>query len=236
MHEPKHVIGLSGGKDSTAMTVRLMEEEPRDYEIICNETGDELPAMRAHWAKLEGLLGKPLKKVTYPGGLNALIEQMGMLPSFHARWCTRILKIEPTIEYFATLPAGSVLYVGLRADEENREGGLYGEDVQVRYPMREWGWRECDVWEYLAAKEIEIPDRTDCARCYSQRVGEWRDLWLNHPAIFEDAASQERKYGHTFRSDTRDTWHASLDFMAMEFAAGRPVIERKTTKCRVCSL
>lgn len=233
----KHVVGLSGGKDSTAMALRLVELHPeRDFEFICNATGDELPEMVAHWEKLEMMLGKPLKKVTYPGGLNALIEQLGMLPNFRARWCTRILKIEPTIEYFSSLPAGSVLYIGLRADEETREGGLYGDDVLVNFPMREWGWRECDVWEYLDAKGIKIPARTDCARCYGQRIGEWRDLWLNHPSIYEDAAGQERRIGHTFRSDGRDTWNASLDFLAMEFAAGRQVIERRSQTCRVCSL
>lgn len=235
--EPKHVIGLSGGKDSTAMALRLVEAEPRDYEFICNETGDELPEMLAHWAKLEQILGKPLKRVSYPGGLNALIGEQGMLPNFRARWCTRILKIEPTIEYFSSLPKGSVLYIGLRADEEDREGGLYGDDVAVDYPMRRWGWGLEEVYAYLDSKGICIPARTDCARCYGQRVGEWRNLWLYHPEIFESAAKQERKIGHTFRSDGRDTWHASLDFLAMEFAAGRPVRERKTGKpCRVCSL
>lgn len=235
--EPKHVIGLSGGKDSTAMALRLVEVEPRDYEFICNETGDELPEMLAHWERLERRFGKPLKRISYPGGLNALIEEQGMLPNFRARWCTRILKIEPTIEYFASLPKGSVLYIGLRADEEDREGGLYGDDVTVDYPMRRWGWGLPEVLAYLESRGICIPARTDCARCYGQRLGEWRNLWRDHPRIYESAAKQERKLGHTFRSDGRDTWHASLDFLAMEFAAGRPVRERKTGQpCRVCSL
>lgn len=231
----KHIVGLSGGKDSTAMALRLAEVEPRDYEYICNETGDELPEMLEHWAKLEKLLGKPLHKVRHSTDLNGLIAEMRMLPNFRARWCTRILKIEPTIEYMASLPADSVLYVGLRADEEERQG-LFGEDITIDFPMRRWGWRECDVWSYLASRGVTIPQRTDCARCYGQRIGEWRDLWLKHPRIYENAAQQERASGHTFRSDGRDTWSASLDFLAMEFAAGRPVRERKTEKCRVCSL
>lgn len=235
MSEPLHVVGLSGGKDSTALALRLAEIEPRDYVYICNETGDELPAVREHWKRLEGLLGKPLTKVRAHTDLNGLIGELRMLPNFRARWCTRILKIEPTIAFFETLPAGSILYVGLRADEEERKG-LFGEDIDVRFPMREWGWRECDVWSYLAERAVAIPERTDCARCYGQRIGEWRDLWKNEPAIYESAALQERKSGFTFRSDGRDTWHASLDFLAMEFAAGRQVRERKTEKCRVCSL
>lgn len=233
--DPRHVVGLSGGKDSTAMALRLMEVAPRDYEFICNATGDELPEMIQHWESLERLLGKPLKPVTYPGGLNGLIAEMGMLPNFRARWCTRILKIEPTIAYFESLPPGSVLYVGLRADEEDRKG-LYGEDIRVEFPMREWGWGLEQVLEYLAHRGVCIPKRTDCARCYGQRLGEWRDLWINHPDIYEHAAAQERRLGHTFRSDGRDTWAASLDFLAMEFASGRPVRERQQDTCRVCRL
>jgi 3'-phosphoadenosine 5'-phosphosulfate sulfotransferase (PAPS reductase)/FAD synthetase len=235
--EPKHVIGLSGGKDSTALALRLIELYPeRNWELICNATGDELPDVVEHWRKLEVILDRPIKPVRHTKDLNGLIEEQGMLPNFRARWCTRILKIEPTIAYMESLPAGSVLYVGLRADEEERQG-LYGEDITVVFPMREWGWKECDVWAYLDQRGVTIPKRTDCARCYGQRIGEWRDLWLYHPAIYAEAAGQERKTGHTFRSDGRDTWHASLDFLAMEFAAGRPVRERKTGKpCRVCSL
>ena len=113
----KHVIGLSGGKDSTALALRLMEVEPREYELICNATGNELPEMVEHWAKLERMLGLPIKRVGHTTDLYGLIDEMQMLPNFRARWCTRILKIEPTIKYFESLPEGPTLYVGLRADE-----------------------------------------------------------------------------------------------------------------------
>ena len=86
----KHVIGLSGGKDSTALALRLAEVEPRDYEYICNETGNELPEMHAHWAKLEDMLGKPIVRVRYKHDLEGAIRQMNMLPSVFARWCTRV--------------------------------------------------------------------------------------------------------------------------------------------------
>ena len=56
-----HVVGLSGGKDSTAMALRLVELNPTTpYTFICTPTGDELPEMEAHWKLCEGLLGQPL--------------------------------------------------------------------------------------------------------------------------------------------------------------------------------
>ena len=218
------------------MALELSEREPRDYEFICNETGDELPEMQEHWALLEKLLGKPLRRVRSERDLNAEIEHQHMLPSVFARWCTRILKIEPTIAYMNSLPDDSVLYVGLRADEEPRKG-IFGEDILIDFPMRRWGWDEGAVWSYLARRNIKIPARTDCARCPYQRLGEWRDLYQRHPIIYMHAVQQEKKQGATFRSPGRDTWPADLESLAKEFDSGRKLREyKRATTCRVCSL
>jgi 3'-phosphoadenosine 5'-phosphosulfate sulfotransferase (PAPS reductase)/FAD synthetase len=232
----KHVVGLSGGKDSTALALWLVENEPREYEFICNETGNELPEMKKHWVLLEILLGQPIKRVTHSVDLLQLCEDMQALPNFRMRWCTRILKIEPTITYMESLPEGSTLYVGLRADEEPRRG-IFGEDMTIRFPLREQGFTEGAVWRYLESMGVTIPARTDCALCPYQRLGEWKALWLNHPDRWAEGEALEAKTGHTFRSSGRDTWPASMAGLAKEFAAGREI--RKTardTTCRVCSL
>jgi 3'-phosphoadenosine 5'-phosphosulfate sulfotransferase (PAPS reductase)/FAD synthetase len=232
----KHVVGLSGGKDSTALALRLAEIEPCDYEYICNETGNELPAMQDHWKKLEDLLGKPIVRVRHTKDLEGAIRQMNMLPSVFARWCTRVLKIQPTIAYMEDLPPGSVLYVGLRADEEERKG-LFGEDIAIRFPMREWGWKEADVWAYLDKRGVCIPARTDCAWCPYQRLGEWRDLYENYPDLWAQGVALEKEMGATFRSPGRDTWPADLEALGREFASGRPLRAFKRNQtCRVCSL
>lgn len=95
-----HIVAVSGGKDSTALALRLKEVEPRDYLYFCTPTGDELPDMVAHWDRLEELLGAPIIKVTN-GTLNGLIEQYQALPNWRQRWCTRVLKIEPCLAFLA---------------------------------------------------------------------------------------------------------------------------------------
>lgn len=240
-----NVVALSGGKDSTALALRLAEIEPGEYEYICTPTGDELPDMIAHWERLECLLGKPIKRLGNGETLFQLVERMKMLPNHRARFCTRILKIEPAIEYMEHLSAESVLMVGLRADEQERRG-LFGEDISVRFPLREWGWGLSDVWRYLSEKGITIPPRTDCAVCYHQQLAEWWQLWRDHPERFESGAAMERQLGHTLRSAERDTWPASLDGLRERFVAGdvpRGAEARATRDlfgndgiCRVCTL
>lgn len=238
----KHIIGLSGGKDSSCLALALAEKEPRDYEYVYTPTGNELPELAAHLERLECLLGKKIKSL-YEKSLLDLCRDMQMLPNFRARWCTRILKIEPTIAYVASLPPGSVLYVGLRADEEERRG-IYGEDIAIRFPLREWGWGLQDVWRYLQQREIKIPRRTDCGLCFYQRIGEWWNLWKDHPAQFAEGVTIETDLGHTFRTPGKDTWPTSLADLGAAFARGRipqgaavnAELFDDYQECRVCSL
>ena len=181
-----HVVALSGGADSSAMALRLRELErqergdaPTRYTFVCTPTGNELPDMAEHWAHLGALLGAEI--VRLPGHtLEGLMERMHVLPTTRMRWCTRMLKVEPIIAWYARLPAGSVAYVGLRADEETREG-IYGSAVRQAFPLREWGWNRADVEAYLRVRGVKVPGRTDCAWCPYQGADDWYRLWRDHP-------------------------------------------------------
>ena len=238
--EPKHVVALSGGKDSSAMALRLRELYPdREFEYVCTPTGDELPEMDQHWRNLEEMLGTPLKKLSTLT-LEQCIDREKMIPNFRARFCTRILKIEPFIDYMNNLPAGSIMYVGLRADETGRLGLIEPDSTfEVEMPMQEWAIT--DVMNYLSARNVTVPTRTDCGACFYQRLHEWKALLDNHPDRYEAYAAIERRMGHTFRSPQRDTWSASLDGLRVEFQSGRKLRPpRKTkpnnSKCRFCSM
>ena len=242
-----HVVALSGGKDSTAMALRLMEIEPRDYKFVITPTGDELPDMYEHWRNIGQLLGQQLTVLTTNRSLNGLIKENNVLPNWRMRWCTKQLKIDPFNAFLLKhLPA--VSYVGLRADEpaEMRRGAIFGGGDQVtqRYPLREWGWDINDVFKYLAEKNITIPPRTDCARCFYQTLGEWWWLWHDYPTVYQNAVEQETATGHTFRSPQRDKWPTSLADLRLEFEKARiprgggqyDLMGQRPNMCRVCSL
>lgn len=243
----KHIVALSGGKDSTAMALWLVQNEPRDYEFICTPTGDELPEMIEHWRKLGEILGKPLTPLTSGMSLRGLNRRMNALPNWRMRYCTRVLKIEPYIAYMLK-NAPAVSYVGLRADEEERHGVDYGkaggevfgtiEGITQDFPLRRLGWGIREVIAFLDLNGVVIPTRTDCARCFFQRLIEWYELWRDNLPMYMDAEAEEVERGHTYRSPGRDSQPAALAELRVKFENGyvpKDTRERGVM-CRVCSL
>lgn len=242
-----HIVPVSGGKDSTCLAIALKEKEPRKYTYIYTPTGDELPEMVEHLNNLEKRLNQPIIKLTN-GNLASQIEANNMLPNVFSRWCTRLLKLRPAGKFYEQF-APVVCYVGIRDDEDEREGTRPGGDsasvktdvIQV-FPFQHWGWGIDDVWNFLNDRLIHIPERTDCARCPFQRLGEWYNLWNDHLDIYLDAEQDEEKYGHTYRSPGRDTWPASLKELRLLFEQGKKperslrMMEKRERMCRVCSL
>ena len=220
------------------MALLLAEREPRRYEFVCTPTGDELPPMHAHWKRLEDILQAPI--IHLPElSLKDLIRREKMLPNWRARFCTHHLKIIP-FERFVVRELPAIAYVGLRADEGDRAGAEYGIEllVKTRWPLREWGLGLQDVLDYLERRGVEVPARTDCARCPLQTLWEWYVLWRDWPDIYEDACRDEDASGYTYRSPGRDTWPAGLRELGKLFAAGKIPKQkgREAGGCRICTM
>jgi 3'-phosphoadenosine 5'-phosphosulfate sulfotransferase (PAPS reductase)/FAD synthetase len=234
-----HIGAISGGKDSVAMAILLTEQHPEiPYRWVCTPTGNEPPEWFEHMRHLRARIG-PIVPVMHPGGLAGLVRQWNALPNWRQRWCTRVLKIEPFAAYLMQ-HAPAQFYVGLRADEEAREGGDYQQvpNVEMRFPLRDAGMRLADVRAFLAERNISIPKRTDCMLCFFQRLIEWYELWRNHPEAYAEGELWELHTGHTFRSPSRDSQPAALKDLRVKFEDGW--VPRDTRdpiagmQCRVC--
>lgn len=237
----KQIAAFSGGKDSTAM-ILMMAETGEEFELLFTPTGNEPEEMFTHIEAIASLIDRPLVALSNHN-LDFWIREFNALPNFRQRWCTRLLKIEPAKAYLVANP-DSVLCVGLRADEPEREG-LYGDFCQYRYPLRERGWGVSDVWNYLDSKQIVIPARRggNCKLCFFQRIGEWWELWKDDPESWAEGEQYEEMTGRTFRTRGKDSWPISLRELRLAFESGRRPrnagqlkIFGQTETCRVCTL
>ena len=194
----RHICGISGGKDSSALAVHLRDKVP-DMEYFFCDTGAELPETYEYLTRLEVILGKPIVRLNAQRGFDHWFEVFrGTLPSPQMRWCTKNMKIKPIEAWVGEVAAFS--YVAIRADESNRKGYISTKpNIQTRFPFIEEGVDRDGVTRILEDAGIGLPtyyewrSRSGCYFCFYQRKAEWIGLAERHPALFERAIAIEQK-------------------------------------------
>lgn len=201
----KHVLGISGGKDSAALAVYMRDNYPElDIDYFFTDTGKELPEVYSFLSKLEGYLGKPILRINPDRDFDFwLMQHNNFLPSAQARWCTIKMKLKPFEDW-----AGSFLkdgytvysYVAIRSDEEFREGYQSRHDnLKIKMPFKENGVDRKGVIDILEHSGLGLPDyykwrsRSGCTFCFFQRKIEWVGLLERHPEAFEEAKGYEKE-------------------------------------------
>src|ERR1700730_12131394 len=130
----RHVCGISGGKDSTALAIYMRDRVPNMEYFFC-DTGAELKETYEYIDRVEVYLGKPVNRLNPERDFDHWLQIFGnYLPSSRMRWCTRKLKIE-TFEKFVGTDS-VVSYIGIRADED-REGYISTKpNITPVFPFR----------------------------------------------------------------------------------------------------
>jgi len=207
----RHILALSGGKDSSALAVYMRGKIP-DVEYVFCDTKKELDETYEYLIKLETYLGKKITYLKYSDGYGfdeILQLKNGFLPSPESRWCTEYLKLKPYEKYIGSDPV--ISYVGIRADEPHRKGYISAKpNIQTVFPYIENNIRHDDVMRILDEAGLGLPDyykwrsRSGCYFCFFQQKREWVGLLENHPDLFKKAIEYE-KY-ETDSNTTQFTW------------------------------
>ncbi|MFM7270342.1 MAG: phosphoadenosine phosphosulfate reductase family protein [Actinomycetes bacterium] len=213
----RHVCGISGGKDSSALAIYMRDRVPEMEYFFC-DTGAELPETYEYLNRLEVVLGKPIARLNPDKGFDHWFEVFrGMLPSPQMRWCTRQMKIKPLEDWLGESEATS--YVAIRADESNRKGYVSTKpNISAVFPFIEDGIDQDGVMRILDEAGIGLPSyyewrtRSGCYFCFYQRKAEWVGLADRHPELFERAIGIERK----MLKDAGASGDASYAEMAMQ--------------------
>ena len=126
------IASFSGGKDSTAMVLHMIELGEQLDEVVTCDTGMEFPAMYEHIEKVRAIIeGAGIKYTTLKADrsfedmlLNSPpTDKRDVLgygwPGVRIRWCTKFLKTELMRKYTAQYP-DAIQCVGLALDEQAR--------------------------------------------------------------------------------------------------------------------
>lgn len=201
----RHILSLSGGKDSAALALYLRDIVP-DIEYVFCDTLKELPETYEYLERLEKHLGRQILRLSAPGGFDAALRRHnGFLPAVKQRWCTCELKIKVFEKYIGEDPC--YLYLGIRADEPNRKGYEAKPNVIAVYPFREDGLVREDIERILETSGVGMPSyyrwrtRSGCFFCFYQRKIEWVGLLENHPDLFQQAMAYEASGEYRWRPD-----------------------------------
>lgn len=204
-----HAVSLSGGKDSTAMLLLMIEKGMPIDIVLTADTGMEFPEMYDHLGKLDEYLYKErgihLTVLRHPKGFEWLMfdepkqkpssienrQKLGVplygngWPGVKVRWCTGQLKTHLINKEVNRLKGQyhALHYVGIAADEPKRE-------KNEQYPLVEWGITETEALKicydrgYDWGGLYEIYHRCSCWCCPLQRIDELRKLRRHHPELW----------------------------------------------------
>jgi 3'-phosphoadenosine 5'-phosphosulfate sulfotransferase (PAPS reductase)/FAD synthetase len=207
----RHVLGISGGKDSAALALYMRGRVPEMEYFFC-DTGRELPETYEYLQRLETVLGKPIARLGADRDFDHWLEVFGgALPSPQMRWCTKNLKIKPLERWIGE--ARTYTYIGIRADEDRTGYISKRPNITPVFPFRDDGLVKADILRILDEAGVGLPDyyrwrtRSGCFFCFFQRKIEWVRLADEHPDLFEQAVEYEDRVAHTHRAGgTRFSW------------------------------
>jgi Phosphoadenosine phosphosulfate reductase family len=208
----RHVLGISGGKDSAALALFLRDRVPNLEYFFC-DTGAELPETYEYLQRLESVLGTRIVRLNADRGFDHWLQVYGgALPSPQMRWCTKNLKIKPLEAWLGDDP--TYTYIGIRADE-SRSGYISTKPtIHPVFPFKEDGVTKDQVLCILDDAGVGLPSyyewrtRSGCHFCFFQRKAEWIGLAERHPDLYEQAVAYEDKQGYetTAMQGRQYTW------------------------------
>lgn len=213
----RHILSLSGGKDSAALAIYMRDRVP-EMEYIFHDTEKELPETYEYLDRLAALLGKKIHCTRPDYSFDKWLEVYGgMIPSNQRRWCTRMLKLKPFEDFVGDDPV--INYVGIRADEE-REGYIsHKPNIKAVYPFREDGLVKADIIRILEDSGLGLPTftkwgrtRSGCFFCFYQQKIEWVRLKERYPELFEEA----KKYEYASTSGNAFYWNGDEPLEELE--------------------
>ena len=201
-----NIVSLSGGKDSTAMLLMMLERKMPVDAILMFDGGWEFPQMYDHLEKLERNIGRRIERISPPHPFGFYMFDYVLTkgrrtgskgygwPRPMARWCTKL----KTTALDKRVQGDAVQCVGIAADEPKRI-------KDKRYPLAEWGVTEADALDYCLARGYdwgglyEHFDRVSCWCCPLKSLDELRSLRHAFPNLWQTLKDMDARSYNDFK-------------------------------------
>ena len=209
----KHIVQLSGGKDSTAMLLMMLEKGMPVDEIIFCDTGVEFPELYQHLEAVEAYIGRKITRLAAPHSFEYYMADIPKIrqregnrntgygwPRMFNRWCTKHFKIVPVKKYLQDIPEYT-LYIGIAADEPKRHKNI---PTNVRHPLYDWGITEKQALQYCYDRGIDFGglyqkfNRLGCWCCPLQRISDLRKVRRYYPELWAGILGLDKKAPYSF--------------------------------------
>jgi len=202
-------VGISGGKDSTAVLLWMVHESGVPREKICATFSDTGNEHEWTYEQIE-LISKtvhPVQTLKPKNGFDDMVRAHNRFPSKMVRFCTQELKIWPSQDHIKTL---RVFY-----DEVVAVSGVRADESEDRSKLEEWDysgnlltvqWRPLLRWKIEDVLAIHEKYNVPLNRLYSfgaRRVGCWpcimsikaeiRNIALNFPERIDQIRELEKE-------------------------------------------
>lgn len=217
----KYIVNLSGGKDSTAMLLMLLDRgEPIDY-ILFADTGKDFPQMHDHLKQLAKYIKQHYPDAPYITTLKAdksfdylMFEHVKTKgkrigstgygwATMRARWCTAKLKTAVIDRFCKSLGDDYTHYIGIAVDEPKR----LKSDPHKIYPLANWNITEAAALAYCYERGFDWGglykhfDRVSCWCCPLKNLRELKTLWKFYPELWAELRAMDERAYNQFRAD-----------------------------------
>ena len=206
-----NIVSFSGGKDSTALLLMMLERGIKVDYIVCVDTGKEFPQMYEHIKQVEEYIGRKITVLKYAKSydywLGEHIKTRGKnkgkigygWATPGARWCTSS-KTQLITKFLKSLGDEYREFIGIAYDEAHR-------CKDKVYPLVEWKITEADALKYCYDKGFdwgglyEHFHRVSCFCCPLKSISELRQLYRHYPAQWQIIKEMDIKAYNKFRAD-----------------------------------
>lgn len=204
----KQFISFSGGVESRTMAVlfgnkadAIFSDTGAEHEELYNQLNDVEEKIKAFHGNEFKIIRVKANNVEGTGTDNLIdyIKHRKYFPSFGARFCTRLFKIEPIDNFLKQFDEVEIL-IGLNADEADLRTGNHGlmKNVKYSYPLIENGITRKMCHEILAAVGIEpnFPPymrRGGCKCCYFKSKKEYEAMAILNEKEYDEIAELEQE-------------------------------------------